>query len=362
MRVVAKVGTSSLTNATGVIQRDVIASLCDQMAELRSLGHEVILVSSAAISAGVAALGFASRPTDVLTLQALAAAGQPRLMEEYNHELARHDLVAAQVLLVPHDFANRQQYLHARQTLTRLLDLGCIPIVNENDTVANDEIRYGDNDRIAALVAHNVSADMLVLLTDTPGLYTADPRTDSSATLIGEVPANDPLVAVSAGPTGTDRGRGGMASKLWAARLASWSGVSAVIAEALRPNVLVDAVGGVPVGTRFAPSDRRLPARKLWIGFASRVQGSVTVDAGAYRALTERGTSLLPAGVIGVDGDFSEGATIEVRNPDGTVFARGMAVSGAEVVQEHAGRRTRDLPARIAHEVIHRDDLVVLPH
>ncbi len=362
MRVIAKVGTSSLTNTAGVIQHDVIASLCDQMAMLRSQGHEVILVSSAAISAGVAALGLASRPTEVLTLQALAAAGQPRLMEVYNRELGRHGIIGAQVLLVPHDFANRQQYLHARQTLVKLVELGCVPIVNENDAVANDEIRYGDNDRIAALVAHNVSADLLILLTDTPGLFTADPRTDPTATLITEVPANDPLAAVSAGSTGTDRGSGGMASKLLAARLASWSGTRAVIAQALRPNVLVDAVAGQSVGTSFAPSDRRLPARKLWIGFASMVRGSVTVDDGAYRALVERGTSLLPAGIVSVSGDFDEDSTIEVRDPAGVVFARGMAVWGAAVVRQYAGHSTRDLPARVAHEVIHRDDLVLLPH
>lgn len=362
MRIVAKVGTSSLTNGDGVIQRDVVASLCDQMADLRKRGHEVILVSSAAISAGVSALGLSARPTDVLTLQALAAVGQPRLMEEYNRSLARHGLVAAQVLLVPHDFADRQQYLHSRNTLARLLDLGCVPIVNENDTVASDEIRFGDNDRIAALVAHNVSADLLVLLTDTPGLYTADPRTDPSAALIADVAANDPLLSVAAGAQGTARGSGGMASKLQAARIASWSGVRAVIAQALRPDVLVDAVAGLSVGTSFAPNDRRLSARKLWIGFASHSQGSVTVDAGAYAALVDGGRSLLPAGVIGVEGDFLEGATIEVCNPDGVVFARGMAVLSADTVQQHAGRSTRDLPARIAHEVIHRDDLVLLPH
>ncbi len=362
MRVVAKVGTSSLTDARGVVQSDVIASLCDQIAMLRGQGHEVVFVSSGAISAGVAVLGLEARPTEVLTLQALAAAGQPRLMQEYSQSLARHGLVAAQVLVVPHDFANRRQYLHARDTLVRMLELGCVPIVNENDTVASDEIRYGDNDRIAALVAHNVSADMLVLLTDMEGLYTSDPRTDPSAELISEVAADDPLLAVTAGATGSNRGSGGMASKLWAARLASWSGVRAVIGPALRPNILVDAVAGVRVGTAFAPSDRRLPARKLWIGFASQVDGSVTVDAGAYRALVERGTSLLPAGVIAVDGDFDEGSTIEVRDPDGVVFARGMAVSPAATVQEHAGRNTRDLPARVAREVIHRDDLVLLPH
>ncbi len=361
MRVIVKVGTSSLTDANGVIQRAVIADLCEQIAAVRRLGHEVILVSSGAVAAGVSALRLATRPNDVLTLQALAAAGQSRLMEAYNNELDRHGLVAAQVLLVPHDFADRSQYLHARNTLGRLLELGCVPIVNENDTVASDEIRYGDNDRIAALVAHNVNADLLVLLTDTPGLYTADPRLDPSATLIADVAADDPLLSVTAGNTGSNRGSGGMASKLWAARLASWSGVRAVIAQAHRPQVFVDAVSGVAVGTTFQPNDRRLAARKLWIGFASDSEGSIIVDDGARRALIERGTSLLPAGVQAVIGDFEAGATVEIKGLDGQPFARGMAVSSASIVRQTAGKQTKDLPAEIAREVVHRDDLVLLP-
>ena len=361
MRVIAKIGTSSLTDASGVIQHDVIASLCDQLAAVRAEGHETILVSSGAVAAGVSALRLTARPTDVLTLQALAAAGQTRLMEVYNRELDRHGLVAAQVLLVPHDFADRQQYLHARNTLTRLLELGCIPIVNENDTVANDEIRYGDNDRIAALVAHNVSADLLVLLTDTPGLYTSDPRSDPNAQLIDNVQANDALLSVSAGDTGTNRGSGGMASKLWAARLASWSGVRAVIAQAQRPNVFVDAVNGLSVGTTFQPNDRRLPARKLWIGFASECEGVITVDDGARRALVERGTSLLPAGVRAVTGNFEAGATVAVHDQAGVAFARGMTVSSSLVIRQTAGSQTKDLALEVAHEVIHRDDFVLLP-
>ena len=214
MRVVAKIGTSSLTDARGVIEVGVIDAVCDQLAALRAAGHEVILVSSGAVSAGVAALGLAQRPSDVPTLQAISAAGQSRLMETYNRSLGRHGLVAAQVLLVPHDFVDRRQYLHARQTLVRLLELGCVPIVNENDAIASDEIRYGDNDRIATLVAHNVGADLLVLLTDTPGLYTSDPRTDPSATLVSEVAADDPLLSVAATESGSNRGSGGMASKL----------------------------------------------------------------------------------------------------------------------------------------------------
>jgi glutamate 5-kinase len=292
-------------------------------------------------------------------LQALAAAGQSRLMRTYDESLARHGLVPAQVLLVPHDFADRRQYLHSRQTITRLLELGCIPVINENDAVASDEIRYGDNDRIAALVAHNVSADVLVLLTDTPGLYTADPRTDPDARLVSDVAADDPLLSVDAGATGSSRGSGGMASKLTAARIASFSGVRAVIAQASRPHVLVDAVDGVGVGTTFHPSDRRLPARKLWIGFASQVDGVVHVDAGARAALVDRGTSLLPAGVVDVHGDFDEGDVVEVHH-DGRVVARGMVLVSSATLAGVRGMRTHQLPDAVAHEVIHRDDLVLL--
>ena len=360
MRVVAKIGTSSLTNERGVIDTAVIGEVCAQLAALRAEGHEVVLVSSGAVSAGVAALGLPGRPTGIGLLQALAAVGQSRLMEQYNRALDAHGLVAAQVLLVPNDFVDRRQYLHARGTLTRLLDLGCVPIVNENDAIASHEIRFGDNDRIAALVAHNVNAELLVLLTDTPGLFTADPRVDPTATLIDEVVEGDPLLEVSASAPGTARGSGGMASKLSAARMASWSGVRATIAAATRPDVLVDAVAGRKVGTTFQPSSRRLPARKLWIAFASHVEGAVLVDEGAMRALVDRGRSLLPAGVTGVSGDFAEGDVIDVRDPSGTTVARGMALNDAAVIRQVAGKRTGDLPSDVVHEVIHRDDLVVL--
>jgi len=360
LRVVAKIGTSSLTDGLGVIDAAVIDALCDQLAQLRTGGHEVVLVSSGAVSAGVAALGLTARPNDVITLQAISAAGQSRLMGHYNTSLGRHALVAAQVLLVPHDFVDRRQYLHARQTLVRLLELGCIPIVNENDAIASDEIRYGDNDRIAALVAHNLTADVLVLLTDTPGLYTADPRTDADAQLIEVVNADDPLLSVAATASGSGRGSGGMASKLSAARMASWSGVRAVIAHASRPGALVDAVEGRPGGTTFLPSSRNLPARKLWIGFATNVEGSLIVDDGARRALLERGTSLLPAGIVHVVGEFVEGDVVDVRDIAGVAIARGMVLSDAEVLRGVRGQRTSDLPSDVAHEAIHRDDLLIL--
>jgi glutamate 5-kinase len=324
MRVVAKIGTASITNDRGVIDDRAVAKLSDEVAALRTDGHEVIVVSSGAVAAGVAALGLPARPTDIQTLQAISAAGQSRLVEAYNRELARHGLVGAQVLLDPHDFVDRRQYLHARSTIERLLELGCIPVVNENDAIANDELRYGDNDRLAALLANSVGADVLVLLTDMDGVYTADPRRDPSATLIPWCVSAIRLLAVRAETGGSGRGSGGMASKLTAARMASWSGLRSVIARASRPDVLAGAVSAELVGTTFEAHERSLSARKLWIAFASEVMGVVEVDAGAQRALIDRPNSLLPAGVVAVRGLFVEGGhrrdrpdPTDVRSPAG---------------------------------------------
>ena len=289
MRVVVKIGTSSITTSEGNINSSAVSALCDEVATLRKLNHEVLIVTSGAVAGGVAALKLSQRPTDMLTLQALAAAGQSRLMQEYNVQLDRHQLVSAQVLLVPNDFIDRDQYLHARQTLVRLLELGCVPVINENDAIASDEIRFGDNDRIAALVAHSVSADVLILLTDLKGLFTADPSVDSKATFIETVEADDELLSVRAGSSINTRGSGGMASKLAAARIASWSGVRTVIASAKRPNVVIDALNKVAdAGTQFLPRKRELTARKLWIAFAAQPTGSVTVDEGARDALIQK--------------------------------------------------------------------------
>ncbi len=361
MRVVAKIGTASITDAHGAIDARALAKLSDEVAALREHGHDVVVVSSGAVAAGVAALGLTSRPTDMQTLQAISAAGQSRLVEAYNVELARHGLVGAQVLLDPHDFVDRIQYLHARRTIERLLELGCVPVVNENDAIANDELRYGDNDRLAALVANSINADVLVLLTDMDGVYTADPRRDPSATLVPLVSSGDPLLAIDADAGGSGRGSGGMASKLTAARMASWSGMRSVIARASRPDVLAGAVSDELVGTTFEPHDRTLPARKLWIAFAAEVNGAVEVDAGAERALTDRPTSLLPAGVVSVRGDFVLGDVVDVVGPSGRPFARGLVAVDGVMLRSVVGRHTRDLPAGVTHEVIHRDDLVVLP-
>jgi glutamate 5-kinase len=359
--VVVKIGTSSVTDEGGVIDRSAVKKLAAEVAALRGAGHDVIVVSSGAVAAGVAALGLARRPSDIATLQAIAAAGQARLMRSWDDALAEHGLVPAQALLVPHDFVDRRQYLHARRTLTRLLALGAVPIVNENDAIASDDIRYGDNDRLAALVSHNIGAALLVLLTDLDGLYTADPRVSADAELIREVAADDPLLSIAAGGGGSGRGSGGMASKLEAARIASWSGVPTVIANASRSGVLAAAAAGEPVGTRFEARQRSLSARKLWIAFAAHAAGAIVVDDGARTALVERNTSLLPAGVVAVEGSFIDGDTVEVRSTDGTPFARGMVFVDAVQLRKVKGMQTRDLPDGVVHEVIHRDDLVVLP-
>ncbi len=361
MRVVVKVGTSSVTHSDGSLNADMFTSLASQIARLRNDGHEVLLVTSGAVSAGVAALGLAQRPSDVGTLQALAAIGQSRLMERYNTVFAPHGVVTGQVLLVPHDFGDRQQYLHARQTLTRLLELGVLPVINENDAIANDEIRFGDNDRIAALVAHSVAADVLVLLTDQEGLYTSDPRSNTDAKLIDVVSTDDDLLSVAAGSAGTARGSGGMASKLSAARIASWSGVRTVIARAARDNVLVDAVDpAVSVGTTFLGRDRQLSARRLWIAFAAQPEGRVVVDAGAVSAIESRGTSLLSPGVSSVDGDFGNGDVVDIVDASGQLVARGAVAMSRSELAALVGKRTADLADGASTLVVHRDEMVVL--
>lgn len=362
--VVVKVGSSSITDEYGFIDRESVAALCGQVAEVRATGYRVVVVTSGAIAAGLPslAMGGESRPRDPVTLQAVSAVGQGSLIGTYREELERHGLLAGQVLLAPLDFFVRAQYLHARGTLSRLLELGVVPVVNENDAIADDEIRFGDNDRIAALVAHLVEAHALILLTDTPGLLTADPRRDAEASLIEEILEVDKELERLAGGSGSDRGSGGMASKLAAAKIASWSGVRTVIADASRAGVLVDACAGtVGVGTTIRPRTTRLGARRLWIAFAVGSLGRIQVDHGAREALERRRVSLLPAGVISATGDFAIGDAVELEDDAGTVFAKGIVRQGAETVCRYAGRRTTELPDGVSHEVIHADDLVVLP-
>lgn len=361
MKVVIKIGSSSLTRADGGIDHNAISQLCTDVAAVVAQGHQPIVVSSGAVAAGVGAVGLEARPTDLETLQAVSAVGQSRLMGVYDDELASHGLVGAQVLLDPLDFVHRGQYLHARKTLERLLALRCVPVVNENDAIASSELRYGDNDRIAALIAHSLNADLLVLLTDLDGLYTSDPRVSNDAKLVQIVSADDPLLSIQASTSKSGVGSGGMASKLIAARIASWSGVRTVIASAQREGVVAAILGGEQIGTTFEAHRRTLTARKLWIAFAAETSGRIVVDEGARSALTTKNTSLLPAGVIGVEGVFDSGATVDIVGADGVVFARGMSAISAAQLRDVVGMQTSALPLGMHHEVVHRDDLVVLP-
>ncbi len=363
MRVVVKIGSSSLTDESGGIDTAAVAKVAAELASLRTAGDDVVVVSSGAVASGLPALGLdaAQRPRDARTLQAISAVGQARLVQTWNAALSSHSLVAGQVLLSPLDFMVRSQYLQARGTLERLLELGVVPVINENDAVADDELRFGDNDRIAALVAHLIRAELLVLLTDTAGLMDADPRSSPEASLIEEIVQIDQQLESLAGGAGTPRGSGGMASKLAAAKMASWSGVRAVIAAAGRPDVLRDAVGGVAgVGTVVQARDRRLSARKLWIAFALPSEGGVVIDAGAVRALALGGRSLLAAGVTGVRGTFDAEQAVELLDPTGRVVAKGLSRVAAATLRTMAGRRSDEL-SEGEGEVVHADDLVMLP-
>ena len=363
MRVVVKLGTSSLTDRSGSIDVDAVAKVAGEVFAARSAGHDVVLVSSGAVAAGLPALGIDAedRPRDARTLQAVSAVGQAHLMQTWGLRLGEHGIVAGQVLLAPLDFMVRAQYLHARSTLERLLELGVVPVINENDAIADDEIRFGDNDRIAALVAQLLGADLLLLLTDAPGLMDADPRFEAAASLIEEIAEVDHELEQLAGGAGSERGSGGMASKLAAAKMASWSGVRAVIASAGRAGVIADAIAGTSgVGTVVQPRSKRLTARKLWIAFAVPAGGRIEIDAGAARAIGGGGRSLLAAGVTGVVGSFDTDEAVEVIGPDGTVIAKGLARVDSSMLGAILGRRSADL-ADGSGEVIHVDDLVVLP-
>ncbi|HVM20950.1 MAG TPA: glutamate 5-kinase [Egibacteraceae bacterium] len=364
-RVVVKVGSSSLRAADGGLDRDLAVDLVDQLVGLRAAGGQVVLVSSGAVAAGLAPLGLPARPADLPTQQAAASVGQGILVHTYQARFAEHGLACGQVLLTPTDVVDRVRYLNARHTFTRLLELGAVPVVNENDTVATDELRFGDNDRLAALVASMLHATLLVLLSDVEGLYPVRPleavvpappldRVDDFAAL-------DPQLI---GPAGSDVGTGGMASKVEAARIATFSGAHAVIANARTPGVLERIVAGQHVGTWFPPSRRRPESRKLWIAFAPLPQGRIFVDEGAVAALTRRGSSLLAAGILDAHGDFGPGDAVDVVGPDHVVVARGLTTYAVQDVQQIRGRSTESLQSEFGlaytREVIHRDSLVVV--
>lgn len=356
-RLVVKIGTAGLVGAGGEPDEGRMRVLCEGLAKARAAGVDVVLVSSGAIAAGLGPLGLDAKPTDIPSLQAAAAVGQGRLLERYARLLVDSDLVAAQMLLTRYDFMHRQQYLNARHTLDRLLALGALPVVNENDTVAVDEIRFGDNDRLAALVANLARAKLLLLLTDARGVHAADPRREPDAEVLDEIETITPEIERIAGGRGSDLATGGMASKIAAAWVATFSGVGVVVAHASEPDAIERVVRGERVGTYFHPHAKRASARRLWIAFGQPPKGTVVVDDGAREAVVSGNRSLLPVGVVDVRGAFVDGDTVDVADPGGRVFARGLVRYSADELRTARGKPTVELAGR---EVIHRDQLVIL--
>jgi glutamate 5-kinase len=360
-RVVVKVGSSSLTTAQGGIDPTRVSALVDVLADLRRRGAEVVLVSSGAIAAGLAPLRLRRRPRDLATQQAAASVGQGLLVHRYTEELARHDVVAAQVLLTLEDVTRRSHHQNAYRTFAKLLELGVLPIVNENDTVATTEIRFGDNDRLAALVAHLVHADLLVLLSDVDGLYTGRP-TDPTSRLVTDVRGEADLEGLRIGSTGSAGvGTGGMHTKVEAARIATEAGIPVLLTSAARAGAVL---AGEQVGTLFHPTGRRRPTRQLWLAHATEGKGRVFLDGGAVQAVAERRASLLPAGVTRVQGTFVAGDPVDLVTEEGTVVARGLVNYDAAELPDLIGRSTKELArergATYEREVVHRDALVVL--
>jgi glutamate 5-kinase len=363
-RVVVKVGSSTLTDPAGGLDRAYVQLLTEQIATLREKGIGVVLVSSGAIAAGLEAIELEGRPSDMPTLQAAASVGQVLLLEMYAALFASHGIPIGQVLLTRHDTADREAYLHARDTMERSLCMGIVPIVNENDTVAVDEIRFGDNDTLAALVATMIKADLVVLLTDIDGLYDADPRSSEEARLVEHVDELTDQIMEAAGESGTAVGSGGMATKLEAAKVLMKAGIPSVICDGRRPDVVVKAVEGEPVGTYFAGGAATVSARKLWIALGRRPAGEAVIDDGARDALCERGKSLLPIGVVSVIGAFGRGDAIVLKDRTGRVIARGLtSLSSAELEQVKGLKSTQiaeEMPEIAGAEVVHRDHLVIL--
>jgi glutamate 5-kinase len=358
-RIVVKVGSSSLTRPDGGLDGDRLTALVDVLAKRRTSGTEVVLVTSGAIASALETLGLTRRPRDLATQQAAAAVGQGLLVARYTEAFAAHGLVVGQVLLTVDDVVRRAHHRNAARTLLRLLALGAVPIVNENDTVATDEIRFGDNDRLAALVAHLVHADALVLLSDVDGLCTAPPSRPG-ARRVPEVRTPADLDGIDIGGSGS-LGRGGMSTKVESARIATAAGIPVVLACA---DQAAAALAGEEVGTVFHPTGRRTSTRLLWLAHASTPRGRLVLDAGAVEAVVARGASLLPAGVISVEGDFSAGDPVELFDESGTAVARGLVNFDSKELPGLLGRSTRELAAELGsayeREVVHRDGLVVL--
>jgi glutamate 5-kinase len=347
-RVVVKVGSSSLTTVPGGLDAGRLSALVDVLGAVRASGREVVLVSSGAIAAGLAPLGVNGRPRDLATAQAAASVGQLRLVQTYADAFARHDITVGQVLLTADDLTRRSHYRNAQQTVDRLLALGALPIVNENDTVATEEIRFGDNDRLAALVAHVARADAMVLLSDVDGVYDGDPRS-GPAQLIDTVHEAADLATVTLGSAKRNGvGTGGMATKV---------GVPVVVTSTAQAAA---ALAGAQVGTLFTPTGRRPGARQFWLRYASRPRGRLILDEGAVRAVQERHASLLAAGITGLSGDFLADDPVELVGPDGVVVARGLVAYDARELPPLLGCKTGDLAPEYRREVVHRDEMVLV--
>jgi len=360
-RIVVKVGSSSLTTAAGGIDPERVRRLVDVLAEVRARGVEVVLVSSGAIAAGLSPLGLTKRPRSLPAQQAAASVGQGLLMHRYTEELARHDLTTGQVLLTVDDVTRRAHYRNAYQTFAKLLELGVLPVVNENDTVATHEIRFGDNDRLAALVAQMVHADLLLLLSDVDGLYDGKPSLPGSS-LLSDVRVDADLAGVKFGSAGAAGvGTGGMHTKVEAARIATGAGIPVVLTSAERA---VAALAGEAVGTLFHSTGKRRPTRLLWLAHATEPKGALLLDAGAVRAVTERRASLLAAGLVGVTGSFVAGDPVDLVGPEGRSVARGLVNFDSGELPALVGRSSHDLKRELGagyeREVVHRDDLVLL--
>jgi len=363
-RLVVKIGSSLVTDDGRGIDHVSVARWAAQIARLTQAGRSVVLVSSGAIAEGMQRLGWTTRPRAIHDLQAAAAVGQMGLVQAYETAFAQYGLHTAQVLLTHEDLSDRRRYLNARTTLTTLLGLRVIPIINENDTVTTDEIRFGDNDTLGALVTNLIDADVLVLLTDQQGLYTADPRTHPTATIVATARAGDPALDVMAGGAGSAIGRGGMLTKVQAAKRAARSGASTIIACGRETDVLTRLANGEALGTLLIAEPSALGARKQWLADHVRLAGRLTLDAGAVRALTQDGKSLLPVGVIAVSGSFGRGELVGCFAPDGREIARGLVNYGAQEAARIVRRPSSEIEAELGYvdepELIHRDNLVLL--
>jgi len=362
-RVVVKVGSSLVTNEGRGLDAQAISLWGGQIAGLRALGKEVVMVSSGAVAEGMKRLGWARRPREMHELQAAAAVGQMGLAQVYESCFREHGLRTAQVLLTHDDLADRKRYLNARSTLLTLLKLGVVPIINENDTVVTDEIKFGDNDTLGALVANLIEADCLVILTDQQGLFTADPRKDPAARLLSRVAAGDPALEAMAGGAGSVHGKGGMITKVLAAKRAATSGAHTVIASGSETDVLLRLAAGEAIGTQFVAPTGRMAARKKWLADHLQLGGSLRLDAGAAKALQSGGRSLLPIGVVDVSGEFERGEVVACVDPDGREIARGLVNYSSFEARRIMRKPSSEIEAILGFveepELIHRDNLVL---